>query len=169
VAATKPGAESATSPDGKKDATRNVAKISGPHLIVYYAEVPRPVLARIIDASRNTGQFMSFNDYTAGILPGIDQRMDATGVKILHREDRPIDSGKTLQWFYGLKDRRNPNVEIGLTTFFELADIDTNNMRGENPLPQAVLKSNANPSRQSLKSAVVQDSSCPASCQLSPI
>ncbi|MBO9667720.1 MAG: hypothetical protein J7501_13015 [Bdellovibrio sp.] len=118
------------SPEAKKDATRNVAKINGPHLIVYYAEVPRSALGRIVDASRGTGQFMSFSDYTAGILPGIDRRMDAPGVKILHREDRPIDAGKTLQWFYGLKDRRNPNVEIGLTTFFELADIDTNNMRG---------------------------------------
>ncbi|HEX7672850.1 MAG TPA: hypothetical protein VF412_01695 [Bdellovibrio sp.] len=110
--------------------TRGLAKTLAPHLIVYYAEVPRSVLANIYEASQATGQFMSFKDYTAGILPAVDKRVTNANVKILHREDKPLDSSKTLQWFYGLKDRANPSVEIGLTTFFELNDLDSNNLRG---------------------------------------
>ncbi len=109
---------------------RGLAKASGSHLIVYYAEVDRGALNGIFEASQNTGQFMSFKDYTAGIIPNIEKRLSASNIKILHKEDRALDSSKTLQWFYGLKDRRNPAVEIGLTTFFELNDMDSNNLRG---------------------------------------
>ncbi|MDG0815530.1 hypothetical protein [Bdellovibrio svalbardensis] len=112
-----------------KDA-RGLAKTSGAHLVVYYAEVGRGTLNGIFEASQNTGQFMSFKDYTAGILPNIEKRLTAPNIKILHKEDRALDSSKTLQWFYGLKDRRNPSVEIGLTTFFELNEMDSNNLRG---------------------------------------
>lgn len=131
-----PGAKLATA--ASKDAaankdpkeTRGLAKTAGSHLIVYYAEVGRSTLNGIFEASQNTGQFMSFKDYTAGILPNIEKRMAAANIKILHKEDRALSSSKTLQWFYGLKDRRNPSVEIGLTTFFELNDMDSNNLRG---------------------------------------
>lgn len=130
----KAGPSPASAKEAAKDAkdkdTRGVAKAGQAHLIVYYAEVGRGTLSAIFEASQNTGQFMSFKDYTAGILPGIEKRLAAPNVKILHKEDRPLDSSKTLQWFYGLKDRRNPNVEIGLTTFFELNDMDSTNLRG---------------------------------------
>ncbi|QDK38969.1 hypothetical protein DOE51_15935 [Bdellovibrio sp. NC01] len=122
-------AKSLTDKD-KKDG-KDAAKVSAPHLVVYYAEVSRGTLNSVFEASQGTGQFMSFKDYTAGILPGVDKRIKGAGVLLLHKEDRPIDSSKTLQWFYGLKDRRNPSVEIGFTTFFELNDVDENgNLRG---------------------------------------
>ncbi len=113
----------------KKDA-RPVASAGAPHLVVYYAEVARGPLNRIVESSRRTGQFMNFNDYAAGILPKMDEALNAPHVKILHKEDRPLNNSKTLQWFYGLKDRRDPSVEIGLTTFFELNEMDAGNLRG---------------------------------------
>lgn len=116
--------------DLKKEARALAAKTSGPHLTVYYAEVVRPTLSRFVEASRGTGQFMNFADYSAGIIPGIASRVQAAGVKVLHKEERNLNSAKTLQWSYGLKDRANPAVEIGLTTFFELADVDNNTLRG---------------------------------------
>ncbi|MGE5086581.1 MAG: hypothetical protein ACM3MG_09795 [Bacillota bacterium] len=125
-----PSPTTTASPEKNKDATRSTAKLDSPHLVVYYAEVPRRVLMRLLEASRGTGQFMSFTDYTAGILPNATKHINGDGVKILHREEHAVEPAKTLQWFYGIKDRRNPNNEIGMTTFFELADIDNNTLRG---------------------------------------
>ncbi|MEN0058620.1 MAG: hypothetical protein AAGB31_07280 [Bdellovibrio sp.] len=114
----------------KTTEARAPAKVEAPHLVVYYAEVSRGSLGGIISASRSTGQFMSFSDYSAGILPSLDKALGAPQVKVLHREQRPLESAKTLQWFYGLKDRQNPSVEIGMITFFELNDIEASNLRG---------------------------------------
>ncbi|WP_413577192.1 hypothetical protein ACLVWU_02975 [Bdellovibrio sp. HCB290] len=105
-------------------------KITGPRLTVYYAEVNRQSLSNLIEASRGAGQFIAFSDYSAGIIPGLEKRMQMAGIKILHKEERPVESGKTLQWTYGIKNRSTPGVEIGLTTFFELTEIDGNNLRG---------------------------------------
>jgi hypothetical protein len=119
-------------PDEPKKENRAVAAKggSGPHLTVTYAEVIRPMLGRMIESSRGTGQFMNFADYSAGIIPGLDKRIQAAGVKVLHKEERTLAGNKTLQWSYSIKDRNNPSVEIGLTTFFEIADVDGNSLRG---------------------------------------
>ena len=110
--------------------SRNLAR-TGAHLVVYYAEVPRGRLGSIFNASRATGQFMNFNEYAAGILPEFDKNvLNRPDIKILHKEDRPLTTSKTLQWSYTLKDRLNPSIESGLTTFFELNDFDANNLRG---------------------------------------
>ncbi|WP_246845830.1 hypothetical protein [Bdellovibrio sp. ZAP7] len=114
----------------KKDNSTAATKGTGPHLTVIYAEVARPALGRLMDVSRGTGQFMNFADYSAGIIPGLSKRLQAPGIKVLHKEERNLDSNKTLQWSYGLKDRSNPSVEIGHTTFFEIADMDGANLRG---------------------------------------
>nr|WP_295899018.1 hypothetical protein [uncultured Bdellovibrio sp.] len=124
-----PSPTSAALDDKNKD-TRSLAKTGSPHLVVYYAEVSRGSLNGLYAASRSTGQFMNFNDYSAGIVPSIRRSLSAAQTKILHKEDRPLDNSKTLQWSYGLKDRRDPSVEIGLTTFFELSEMDNNNLRG---------------------------------------
>lgn len=113
-----------------KNKERSLAKTGAPHLVVYYAEVSRGSLNGLFAASRSTGQFMNFNDYSAGIVPSIRRSLSAPQTKILHKEDRALDNSKTLQWSYGLKDRRDPSVEIGLTTFFELSEMDNNNLRG---------------------------------------
>ncbi|GEM_PF-1391545 len=120
----------ANSPEGEKSKERTLAKTSSPQLIVHYAEVDRRALSAVYESSRRTGQFMSFGEYTAGILPDIGKRLNSSLIQILHKEIRSLDSGKSLQWSYGLKDRADPSVEIGLTTFFEIGELDTNNLRG---------------------------------------
>jgi hypothetical protein len=113
----------------KKDA-RNPASLHSQQLIVTYAEVNRSLLNALFEASQTTGQFMNFKDYAAGILPGIEKRLQNSGIKILHKEIRALGSSKSIQWFYGLKDRRNPNTDIGMTTFFELNELENSNLRG---------------------------------------
>ncbi|UXR64416.1 hypothetical protein EZJ49_15205 [Bdellovibrio bacteriovorus] len=120
VAAT-PGASPTPSPTAR----------TGAHLIVYYAEVPRGRLNTIFTVSRSTGQFMNFNEYTAGILPDFKKNvLDHSDIVILHKEDRTLSASRTLQWSYAAKNRMNPSMEIGLTTFFELSDLENNSLRG---------------------------------------
>lgn len=123
-----PTKEAATAGAGKE--ARNLAKVGAAHLTVYYAEVGRNTLGNIFSDSRGTGQFMNFNDYSAGILPNISRLLKAPQILVLHKEERSLDGAKTLQWFYGIKDRRDPRVEIGLTTFFEINEMEGNNLRG---------------------------------------
>lgn len=113
-------------------ATRTAAR-TGPIIRVFYAEVNRAALQRMFEESQSTGQFMTFrDDYSAGILPNIDKKLSPsnTNVKILHKEERTLESGKPMQWFYGLKDRIDPEQEIGLTTFVEMSEIESGNYRG---------------------------------------
>lgn len=117
-------------PDKSKSEARAPANINTPHLEVYYAEVNRRSLSRMFAASRTTGQFMTFNDYSAGILPNIDKTLADSQIKILSKETRTLDKSKTLQWFYGLKDRQDPGLDVGLTTFFELNEIEGSSLRG---------------------------------------
>jgi hypothetical protein len=110
-----------------------VAKPIGPVIRVFYAEVSRPALQRIFEESQSTGQFMTFkDDYSAGIIPNIDQKLSPsnTNIKILHKEERPVEMGKSLQWFYGLKDRQDPDTDLGMTTFIEMSEIEAGNYRG---------------------------------------
>ncbi|KHD89195.1 MAG: hypothetical protein OM95_05110 [Bdellovibrio sp. ArHS] len=127
--AASPTASATASPTGTEKSARAVAKNEA-HLVVYYAEVGRGSLNAIMGASRNTGQFMNFNDYAAGILPTVDSNINRPQITILHKEERALDGAGTIQWSYSIKDRRDPTIEIGLTTFFEINEIEGNTLRG---------------------------------------
>lgn len=130
TATTSPTPTPSAAGDKTKDA-KALVKTGTPHLVFYYAEVGRSSLNSFISASRNTGQFMSFNDYSAGILPGINKALTAPQVKILHKEEHSLTDAKAAaQWFYGIKDSRDPSREIGHTSVFEVSEMDTNNLRG---------------------------------------
>ncbi len=103
---------------------------SGPRIVVTYAEVGRTGLNSFVSASRTTGQFMSLNDYSAGILPGIQKLINSPDVIILHKEERSLDSNRSFSWFLGVKDPQESSHEIGLTTFFELNDIEQGTLKG---------------------------------------
>lgn len=121
----------APSPEELENQGAAKAPKSEAHLIVYYAEVPRGRLNAIFTTSRATGQFMNFNEYTAGILPDFKKNvLDRSEIIILHKEDRPLRTARTLQWSYSAKNRMNPSMEVGLTTFFELGEVENNNLRG---------------------------------------
>lgn len=123
-------AEVASPPSDPNPASRSAASPkAAPHLVVYYAEVNRTALTDLIGASRSTGQYLSFNDYSAGILPNINKAIAQNQVKILHKEDRPLGQ-KSNQWFLGWTDPRDPSRQIGLNTYFELSDLDSANLRG---------------------------------------
>lgn len=123
------GVNAAAADDKAKD-NKGSAKLNTPHLVVYYAEISRMSLAGIVAASRASGQFMEFPDYQAGLVPNISKALSAPQVQILHKEVRTLEGMKSFQWFYGIKDPRDLNIEIGLTTLFEINEFDVNNLRG---------------------------------------
>ncbi len=109
----------------------SAASTKGSVLRITYAEVSKALLQTIFEDSQGTGQFMSFKDYSAGIIPNLEKKfLSNPSVKILHRDESPLTIGKNMQWFYGLKDRLYPDLEIGMTTFIELGDVDGANYRG---------------------------------------
>lgn len=137
LAASLPLTDEVMPPDKKPDDTTaakaTAEKPTGPMIRVFYAEVARGALQRIFEESQSTGQFMTFkDDYSAGIIPNIDKKLSPsnTNIKILHKEERPLEMGKSLQWFYGLKDRLDPESELGMTTFIEMSEIEAGNYRG---------------------------------------
>lgn len=132
LASTDPAETAALAPSPSPESTMSRAAASPksvPHLIVYYAEVNRNTLADLINSSRSTGQYLSFSDYSAGILPNINRAVVLSQVKVLHKEDRPLGQ-KSNQWFLGWTDKRDPSRQIGLNTYFELSDLDSANLRG---------------------------------------
>ncbi|MBS1970102.1 MAG: hypothetical protein JSU04_07325 [Bdellovibrionales bacterium] len=96
---------------------------------IYYAEVPRRALERLYEESQATGQFNSFGDYTAGILPDVQKRITAEGLKIRILEKSEKTITKNQQWFTGLHDNEL-DEDMGLSTFVELAETDSNVFRG---------------------------------------
>lgn len=110
-------------------ATKPAAAINGPVVRVYYAEVPRHALERLYAESQATGQFNSFGDYTAGILPDVAKRISAPSLKILVLEKAEKSITKAVQLFAGVHDHELEDV-IGLSTYIELAEIENNSFRG---------------------------------------
>jgi hypothetical protein len=102
---------------------------AGPTAYVYYAEVPRRSLERLYEESQATGQFNSFGDYTAGILPNMQKRITAVGLKIriLEKSEKAIT--KNQQWFSGFHDPESDEY-LGLSTFIELTEAENNTFRG---------------------------------------
>ena len=118
-AAKAPGVDA----DGNKAAVGG--KAGSPKLVIVYAEVQRGELQRIFEASQTTGQFMSFGDYAAGILPNVERKVVPSNlnIKILHREEKVLDSRAPLRWFFGKGD-------AGLGFFIEPTELDANVFRG---------------------------------------
>lgn len=119
---------SATATNSKNTGT---ARTQDQVLRITYAEVPKTLLQTIFEDSQGTGQFMSFKDYSAGIIPNLEKKfLSNPTIKVLRRDVAVPTVGKNMQWFYGLKDRLYPDLEIGMTTFIELGEADGANYRG---------------------------------------
>lgn len=127
-AAPAPTASAAVAPPAPTAAAAAVA--SGTiTAYVYYAEVPRRALERLYEESQATGQFNSFGDYTAGILPEMQKRITAAGLKIRILEKSEKTIAKNQQWFTGIHDT-DFDEDMGLSTFIELSESDNNVFRG---------------------------------------
>jgi len=122
-----PAAASAVA-DSRAPASTTPA-LSGPVATLYYTEVPMAALERLYQESQATGQFNTFGDYTAGILPDAKNRILSPALKIRVLEKIEKTVGKTQQWFSGIHD---PELEedLGLSTFVELSEIENQVFRG---------------------------------------
>ena len=132
-----------------------------PMVHVYYTEVPRLALEKLYQESQETGQFNSFGDYTAGILPDVAKRINSPllKIRILEKTDKSIS--KAQQLFTGIQDAEIGEV-IGLNTFIELAEIENNVFRGNLEIIRSWKELNER------APAAVQKNSFPAVFELSP-
>jgi hypothetical protein len=100
-----------------------------PNVTAYYAEVPSRAMDKIREESQATGQFNSFGDYTAGILPELEKRIrsEALKIQILETTQRNITNNE--HWFHGIHDAEF-DEELGLTTLVELSDFENGTFHG---------------------------------------
>ncbi|WP_413290127.1 hypothetical protein [Bdellovibrio sp. HCB337] len=151
-------------------ATKAAAPTSGPVAYIYYAEVPRAALDRLYQESQATGQFNSFGDYTAGILPDMQKRITAPGLKIRILEKTEKVIVKNQQWFSGIHDPEF-DEDLGLSTFIELTDSDNNVFRGNLEIVRSLREFDAEKARGLAavdQNAGVQKNSFPAIFELGP-
>lgn len=152
AAATEDGttdtAETASTENSNTTANKAAAKTGSPKLVIYYAEVLRPELQRLFEASQNTGQFMSFGDYAAGILPQVERKVVPSNlnIKVLRREEKVLDNPGPLRWFYG-------RGEAGLGIFIEPTDLEANNFRGNIEVRRNWIELNANQASEIVRKA----------------
>jgi hypothetical protein len=152
-------------------ASKAAATLSGPIAYIYYAEVPRAALERLYQESQATGQFNSFGDYTAGIIPDMQKRIKAAGMKIQILEKSEKSIAKTQQWFTGIHDTEF-DEDLGLSTFIELTESEGGIFRGNLEIVRSLREVELDKSRglaaveQGLGSA--QKSSYPAIFELGP-
>ncbi len=129
IASPAPIAAAAAIPPTAAVTTRALATTSVPTAYIYYAEVPRRSLEKLYEESQATGQFNSFGDYTAGILPDMRKRITAPGLKIHILAKNAKAIAKNQQWFVGTHDPES-DEDLGLSTFIELTDSENNTFRG---------------------------------------
>lgn len=169
----KPSAPVAPTPPS---ATVNDKAMSAtdPVVSVYYAEVPQYALERLYQESQATGQFNSFGDYTAGILPDIHSRIQASGLKIRVLEKSEKAISKVQQWFTGIRDPES-DEEMGLSTFIEITDSENQVIRGNLEIVRSLREVDLEKSRglgatdtSAAAAGVLQKSSFPAQFELGP-
>lgn len=124
-----PDAAKSGANDADKAATGAVAR--GPlTLHMVFAEVSQSSLMQIYDVSRSTGQFNSFGNFVAGILPDVDRRLSGgSGIRVLGRETRSIDGQHPVQFFQGIRGGE-ADAELGFTYYVEVTDGENEAVRG---------------------------------------
>lgn len=116
-------------PDAAKDTTKPTPRTTV--VRVYFTEVSMAALQDIWEESRATGQFNQLADHIAGIIPDLGKRLTPSNanIKILSREERPIEPGKPVQIFQGLRPG-DPENELGFSYYIELQETDGAVFRG---------------------------------------
>ena len=138
---------------------------------IYYAEVPQEALNRLYQESQATGQFNSFGDYTAGILPDMQKRIMAPGLKIRILEKSEKAIAKNQQWFTGIHDPEF-DEDMGLSTFIEVSEVENNVFRGNLEIVRSLREGDLDKTRGlaavDQSAGAVQKNSYPAIFELGP-
>jgi hypothetical protein len=100
-----------------------------PVVVVTYAEVPSHAMEKIREESESTGQFNTFGDYSAGVLPDVEKRLHAEPLKIQVLETTQKAIGMNEHWFQGIHDAEF-DEDLGLTTFVELSGFENDIAHG---------------------------------------
>ncbi|MES3039012.1 MAG: hypothetical protein V4736_13985 [Bdellovibrionota bacterium] len=142
LAATATGTPEAAALAAKEAGKDAVAKAGAPvpllnpqQVKITYAEVTQRGYEMLTEESRSSGQFNSFADYSAGVIPNVSKKLQQLprDFRILSSETVVLNSGKPLQAFLSHKDRtREPaSAEVQLATNINLDASDAANLRAD--------------------------------------
>ena len=108
---------------------------------VYYAEVDHKTLASFIDESQNIGQFLSLAEMKAGVMQQLKQKLQSSGIRILHKIDRKFDAQQLgHHWFFGKKSQ-DTDLDQGFATLLSLSDVEMYPLRAELEIGRALRES----------------------------
>lgn len=94
---------------------------SSPTITVYFAEVNRQILQSQIQDSAKEGLFLTFKDYSAGLIPLLDKNLLTNQqIRILHKEEKNGELNKPIELFYGI------NNSIGIQMSIHINNININ-------------------------------------------
>jgi len=95
-----------------------------------YAEVDRATMESFRQDALTTGQYTDFGEPEAGAIPANKKISRERGVRILHREEKEITAGPTINWFTGTT---TPNGEphLGISGITSVEISQKNILKGE--------------------------------------
>lgn len=128
-------AVAATAPNGGAPAGSSTVSAGGDRIVFRLTAVEassRYLQQVLFPDSRQTGQINNIGDYVAGLIPDLSRRLSGNNpdLKVLLKEERPIEVGRALQFFQGLRQGDALN-EVGFTYHILLTQAEADNYRAQ--------------------------------------
>ena len=118
-------AEATTSPSEKSKSVK---------FKIEYVELSQMALQRLVDESKANNQFVSFGDYSVGLITQLDRRTSPfranSNLKTYETKEQLTQIGSPSQWFIGSKNEET-DYEYGVATVITLAESSEDVVRGE--------------------------------------
>lgn len=95
-----------------------------------YAEVDRATMEAFRQDALIAGQYTDFGDFKAGAIPANKKISRERGVRILHREEKELTAGPTMNWFTGMTTS-NGEPHLGISGMTSIEISQKNIIKGE--------------------------------------
>ena len=129
-----PPIESISTEVTKESSVTNTEKSKSVKFKIEYVELSQMALQRLVDESKANNQFVSFGDYSVGLIAQIDQRTSPfranSNLKTYETKVQPTQVGSPSAWFIGNKNEET-DFEYGISTVISLSEIADDLVRGE--------------------------------------
>jgi hypothetical protein len=126
-------------------------KKEGLKITAYFVEVKSEYLQKLIDSSKNFGQYDDGGDFPFGLMTNLDSKLkrDSSQLDILEVKDGVFDSTQnSLQWFFGKKATSATEGELGLHLMLNLTESEPKLFKGEVSFQRTWLDNAANDNKK---------------------
>lgn len=126
--------ESISAEINKEVPTASSEKSKSVKFKIEYVELSQMALQRLVDESKSANQFVSFGDYSVGLITQLDRRTAPfktnSNLKTYETKEQLTQMGSPSQWFVGNKNEET-DLEYGISTVITLSEIEDDVVRGE--------------------------------------